>query len=225
MEFEHQKERFLKLKEGYRRKVELIHELEELERNPDLESVMERKRKLDHELDAIEDIELEDLIRFQALFVEEVAQSRPDLLPPLESLIKNCIETGEEHRQIRIWIEFYEVLLPHLAQILYLRRSSSGFGMIKYLFGQRPTNLITDEINKIKQLLTKQAKEYDNPLFAKLFDLTRQRWDFRRIDHEYAPLFSKFEHQYTQLLDVEKKALQAHQDAENDLSFWIENIQ
>lgn len=221
MELQFRKEQWLKLRTGYLRKMQLIHELDEIEKDSNL---VEKKRRLDHELDLVEHIEKEHVKQSSRLFLEVVEQTRPDLLPFLVQLIGSVEQSVKMEDLVHYWIKFYQTILPHLAQILYLRSNSSGLGMLKYLFGQRPTVLITDEIQKIKMLIAKEKHESDSTALKRLSELVHKRWDFKQIDREYALLFKELEHQYNQLLETRKKAAEASLAAEKNLYDWLEKV-
>lgn len=221
MELQFQKERWLKIKEEYALKLRLIEELEAVENDPLLSG---RKRSLDHQLDAVEHLEREHLTEAFGAFVDALKSSKPELLQDLQAQLSACEQSVKQEAEITTWVEFYQTILPHLEKLTHLRQGSSGFGFIKYLFGMRPTHLMTDEIQKIKQLLQKEKREYINASLKRLHELVQKRWDFKQIDKEYTPLFAALEHEYALLLQAQKKAAETSQAAEKNLHDWLQAV-
>lgn len=224
MELRELKEHWLKLRREYARKLTLIQELEIIESQIEVDGMAARKRVLDHELDRIEYIEENDLTETRLLFETLLSQSEPELHLQYRNLMKHWEFSEDQEKQMGEWILFYQTLIPHLAYILHLRKGLRGFGLLKYLFGQNPTALITQEIQTIKRLMIAQKREFENPTLQHLMRLTQERWNFTQIDKEYAPILKQATGQLEVLYETQKKAVESKLAAEKSLYEWVENL-
>lgn len=217
------KDRWLKLKEDYERKMMLVNELESLEKSLNSDTLI-RKKKLDHELDHVEHIEQDHLDECRALFIAEVENNQPDLMLQLKTFLSAWQDAIEKERKVRLWDKYYQTILPHLNQILYIRSGMRGVGILQYLFGQRPTASITIEIQKIKEIMSLQKEEFNNPVLQELSRLVSKRWDFKQIDEEYSVLFKKLHAESELLLATQKKAAEEVLAAEINFFAWLKTV-
>lgn len=224
MELHELKQHWLKLQQSYARKLELIHELESIENQIEDLGMKDRKRFLDHELDRIEHIDESDLIKAREYLAAHLRTAKPELFAQYEVYVKRMDSNANQVIQIQEWLNFYQTILPHLEEIFRLRTGSQGFGLFKYLLGQNPTALITQEIQTIQRLSNAQKREFENPTLLHLQQLVNKRWDFAQIENEYKPLYKQLKEQYRVLSETQKKAAESKLAAEKNLYEWLENL-
>ena len=173
----------------------LAQQVEQLMRDPSplleqkkdlLHQVKKKKTQLDHLLDEMEEMSLENVEDLRKQLAEKVIQLHPEKRERYIELLASLENNASQQTETTYQLTLCNQLIHLLEGMLEVRQQIRRRGILSYIFGTNPTMAIT-QYKQAAELLTTTAlpRVTDNALttFLKEFQgHCQQRWSFGRLD-------------------------------------------
>jgi hypothetical protein len=207
-----------------------------------IRELKEKQKDLDHQLDAWEEMNPEDLDRLQ----EELVNSILKVYPEYQEFYQQHQQQLQHIRELES--QFYQLketlvkLHSHLETVIRTRQSIKGRGLLNYIFGFSPNRIIEKEFQECSRLIdstlpflihSRQENSHSNveaiyagiQLFLQnLHPHFKALWGFRKIDTLFTQAMHQLDQKLIALENERQQITQQRKNLEEENENWLQSF-